>query len=82
MCVCVCVSVSVCVCACKCALKGVLWRTDRDRGGREASEAKTERKGETERGRQTRRQEERQTVVPPVVEGDAGSVCAFVCAWG
>ena len=52
------------------------------RGGREASEAKTERKGETERGRQTRRQEERQTVVPPVVEGDAGSVCAFVCAWG
>ena len=54
---------SVCVRACKCALKGMLWR--RDREGREERQRRRERERQTEDDRE--RQGERQTAVPPVV---------------
>ena len=57
------VCLSVCVRACKCALKGMLWR--RDREGREERQRQRERERQTEDDRE--RQGERQTAVPPVV---------------
>ena len=54
--------------------------TETEEGGKQGRDKEKGR--DRERQTDTERQEEWQTVVPPVVEGDAGSVCAFVSVPG
>ena len=86
----VCVCVCVCVCARTCVQVSPEGHVveERDCGGETETEEGGKRGRDKEKGRDrerktdTERQEEWQTVVPPVVEGDAGSVCAFVSVPG
>ena len=87
MCVCVCVRARARVCACVQVSPEGRVVEERNCGGETETEEGGKQGRDKEKGRDrerqtdTERQEEWQTVVPPAVEGDAGSVWRWKQQW-